>query len=420
MSFSKNDTVRIKPQYLNERGEAVTKIDGMKIISTGLLPGEEAEVKILRLTERVAFGKVLNIIISDSDREESKCFNEKCGVCDLIFVSYERQLKIKKEMISNLFGKSIDIEASKRFGYRNKAVIPVGKKKGRIILGTYRKNSHDIVDWKNPCLVLPHAFNRIVRFVRRALTNIPDETLPSQLFIRGNGDFCQAGFIAKNSSAELRKILSDLASNMPEVRSVFISQSDNTNSVMVRSPEFISEDEFCILNTKNGEFKVSPSSFFQANTAILDKILQKIEKTLKDSPGAKVLDLYSGCGVLSDFPGIIRTCVESNSSSFDHVQADGNSKFITADTSSIVSEITEVGCGIIIADPPRKGIDSETLKAIDSSSAHTLIYLSCEPKTQKRDIGMLENFEIAEITAYDMFPNTIHVESLAILKRKER
>lgn len=418
MTFFKNDTVRIKPEYLNNKGEAVTEIDGIKLVCSGLLPGEEAEVKILRLTDRVAFGKIMNIIDPDSDREESKCFNEKCKICELIFVSYGRQLKIKKEMISKMFGKSIEIEAYERFGYRNKAVMPVGRKNDRIVLGTYRKNSHDIVDWENPCPVLPHTFNRIIRFVRTALTDIADEVLPTQLFMRGYGDYYQAGFIAENPSEDLRKILSDLTSNVPEVRSVFISQSDNTNSVMVRSPEFITEDKFCILKTYNGEYKVSPSSFFQANIGILDKILQKIEKTLKDSPGAKVLDLYSGCGLLSDFPGIIRTCVESNSSSFDHVKADGNSKFITAGASEVLSEITQGGYNVIIADPPRRGIGSETLKAIDSSSADIFIYLSCEPKTQKRDIEQLKNFEIGEITAYDMFPNTMHIESLVILKRK--
>ena len=91
---------------------------------------------------------------------------------------------------------------------------------------------------------------------------------------------------------------------------------------------------------------------------------------------------------------------------------------MAAGASEVLSEITQDKYGIIIADPPRKGIYQETLKAIDSSSAQLFIYLSCEPKTQKRDIELLENYEIAEITAYDMFPNTIHIESLVILKRK--
>lgn len=420
MRFLKNDIIRMKPEYLNDRGEAVSEIEGTKLICTGLLPGEEADVKILRSTERVAFAKIVTVITSDSDRESSKCLNEKCGVCELISFSYERQLKIKKKMISNLFGKSVEIETSERFGYRNKAVIPVGKKNGRVVLGTYRKNSHDIVDWENPCPVLPHNFNRIIRYLRTALAGIPDEMLPSQLYIRGTGDLLQAGFIAERTSEELKKILSDHAANIPEVGSVFMSKSDNSNSVMVRSPEFITKNKFCAMNTYNGEYKVSPSSFFQANIQILDKILHKIERTLNESSGAKVLDLYSGCGVLSNFPGINRTCVESNPSSFDHIVQDKNSNFITADASSIVSEIRQGGYNIIIADPPRKGIDTETLKAIDLSSAHTFIYLSCEPKTQKRDVELLENFAISEITAYDMFPNTIHIESLAILKRKER
>ncbi|MBN2858163.1 MAG: class I SAM-dependent RNA methyltransferase [Candidatus Delongbacteria bacterium] len=420
MTFSKNYTIIIKTEYLNERGEAVAGIEGVKIVCPGLIPGEEAEVKILKSTEKVAFCKIVNMITHHRDREVSKCQNEKCGVCELIFISYGRQLKIKMEMISDIFGKSIGIEPSQRFGYRNKAVIPVGRKSGRIVLGTFRKNSHDISDWESPCPVLPEIFKRTVKLLRTALWDLSDELLPSQLFMRGSGDFYQAGFIAKHSSDELKKILSELSSKVPEVRSTFISLSDNTNSVLVKDPEFITGADHCVLKTYNGSYKVSPSAFFQANIEILDKILKKIETVIEDHQGAKVLDLYSGCGVLSNFPGIDRTCVESNSSSFDHVKADPGSKFITADTSSVIAEINEGGYKIIIADPPRKGIDPQTLKAIDDSTAEIFIYLSCEPKTQKRDIDRLKNFQISEITAYDMFPNTIHIESLAILKRKEQ
>jgi len=129
----------------------------------------------------------------------------------------------------------------------------------------------------------------------------------------------------------------------------------------------------------------------------------------------KTLDLYSGCGVLSDFPNVTRTCVESNAASFGFFEEYENTELVTGNAADItIMEKYDV----IIADPPRKGIDRELLRAIDSSTALTFIYLSCDPVTQKRDIEMMNNYEVSEITAYDMFPNTVHIESLAILKRK--
>ena len=95
---------------------------------------------------------------------------------------------------------------------------------------------------------------------------------------------------------------------------------------------------------------VSPSSFFQANLHTTDHILNKIGTVLRSSPGLKVLDLYSGCGVLSDFPEVSRTCVESNTSSFGFLEENENSRLISAETSTVISEIANGKYDIIIAD----------------------------------------------------------------------
>ncbi|NOR45354.1 MAG: 23S rRNA (uracil-5-)-methyltransferase RumA, partial [Candidatus Delongbacteria bacterium] len=82
------------------------------------------------------------------------------------------------------------------------------------------------------------------------------------------------------------------------------------------------------------------------------------------------------------------------------------------------NEIGEGGYDMIIVDPPRKGIDKTSINAINESNAETIIYLACDPKNQKRDIDLLTNYDILDLKAYDMFPNTMHIETLAVLKRK--
>lgn len=416
MSLEKNQTAVIEAGTLNSLFESVTEIEGTKLVCSGLLPGEKAEVKIVKAGKNISFGKVINVLEPDNDRVTPECRNEKCTGCGLIFASYQKQLEMKKENISGLYGRNIDVIPSLQYGYRNRAILPVGKEDGKVTVGIYRNNSHDLTDWTFPCPVLSEKINSIISEVRTALNDVSEEKLPEQLFIRGAGNSYQAGFIIKEPSKFIDTILSKLKDRIPELESVFYSLSTGTNSVLVKDPVFTAGADHCVLETSNGSYSVSPGSFFQANIFILNKILDRIRNFIE--PGTKVLDLYSGCGVLSDFPGAIRTCVESNASSFGFLEANGSLNLISADASEAAGLTAKGDFDIIIADPPRKGIDHETLEAIDSSSAHTFIYLSCEPKTQKRDIELLKNFEISEITAYDMFPNTVHIESLAILKRK--
>ncbi|HXK49244.1 MAG TPA: hypothetical protein PKW56_02135 [Clostridiales bacterium] len=409
MSLNKNQTITIEAGPLNELFESVTKVEGIKLVCPGLLPGEKAEVKIIKSGKNVAFGKILKITSFDKDRVTPECRNGNCTTCELIFASYEKQLQLKKEKISKLFGSNIDIIPSPQYSYRNRAVIPVGKKDGKIIIGTYRQNSHEITGWDHSCPIMTVEMNRIVEHVKDRLGHIPHIELPEQLFIRGAGDSYQAGFIVKKPSSSIKNILK----NIPGISSSFYSISAGSNSVLVKDPVFVSGTDNCVLGTDNGEYKVSPGSFFQANILILNRILEKLSRILK--PGMKILDLYSGCGVLSDFPGVIRTCIESNSSSFGFLERNENTELITADAGDL--SLTDK-FDVIIADPPRKGIAHRTLETIDGSGSDIFIYLSCDPVTQKRDINILINYEISEITAFDMFPNTVHIESLAILKRK--
>ncbi len=411
MNLEKNMILNIAGGCLNDRYESVvTTEDGKKLICPGLLPGEKAEIRIVKAGKNISFGKIIKILKPDKGRVRSECLNRKCSSCELISASYEKQLELKKENIAALYGRSISIIPSPQYAYRSRAVLPVGKKGGKTVTGTYRQNSHEITGWGHPCPVLIPEMKMIIEHIKKDLELLPDEKMPEQIFIRGSGEDIQVGFILKEPSEELNRILK----NIPGVTSAFYSVSSGTNSVIIKDPVFVSGPDYCNIVTANNTYKVSPVSFFQANIFILDRIVEKIRSLVL--PGMKILDLYSGCGVLSDFPGIRRTCVESNPGSFGFLEENENTELITGDAAG--TAVTEK-YDMIIADPPRKGIDPITLNKIDSSGAETFIYLSCEPKTQKRDIDLLDNYAISEITAYDMFPNTIHIESLAILKRKE-
>jgi 23S rRNA (uracil1939-C5)-methyltransferase len=420
MELKKNGMIKLTAGRMNVSGETVSVIDGKKIVLTGLLEGETAECRILKIGKNVCFAKPEVIISASPGRAESPCLNKGCGACDLLFATYGHQIEIKSRLLSEIFGRETEVLPSGPQRYRNKAVLPIGKVKGGTVIGAYRKNTHDITDFKSSCIVLPAAMNLIINKAKEFLDKNDTAGSAEHLFLRGGPEGYQAGLIVKEVSAGIIAALDALFAADLNIKSVFYSLSSGTNSVMVKDPVFTRGTEFAVLVAKNGIYKLSPGSFFQANITTLDQILDRLEGIFATAPSAKVLDLYSGCGALSNFPGIKRTCVESNAASFQYIQNDTDTSLIASEVSKVPQIITSGGFDIIIADPPRKGIDAQTLKAIDNSDARIFIYLSCDPVTQKRDIADLSNYALIELYGYDMFPGTIHIESLAILKRIEK
>ncbi|MDA3886569.1 MAG: hypothetical protein PF638_13335 [Candidatus Delongbacteria bacterium] len=417
MPIKKNTHIDILVTEFNEKGEAVSYHDNIKIITNGLLPGEKATVKIIKPGINVGFARIVEILKENKSRVTPKCDNVSCTGCTLLNAEYSYQLEIKKNILANLYGREITIINSGQYAYRNKAVLPIGRRNGEIVIGIYRKNSHDIIDYKHNCVVLNNGMNEVIFKIKDLIDNIPDKILPEHLFIRGEKYGFQVGLIVKESSAPIERILNNLFKRNDDITSVFYSISSGTNSLAINDPVFLNGDKFVKLSTAKGSYKVSPSAFFQANIPILNKILENIEEIISQTKPKRILDLYSGCGVLSDIQGIDRTCAEINSSAFEYIE-DNRSKLITSDIAVLSKEIGEGGYDMIIVDPPRKGIDKTSIDAINESNATTIIYLACDPKTQKRDIDLLTNYDIQDLKGFDMFPNTMHIETIAVLKRK--
>ncbi|HQO08783.1 MAG TPA: hypothetical protein PLK90_01800 [Clostridiales bacterium] len=416
--LKKNGIIEYTAASVNHFGEAEAVIDNCRVIVPKLLAGEIAEVKIIKAGKNISFGKIVNVKERSISRIDPICLNGSCDSCELKCADYNYQLQLKTEWVSSIFGRKIEISGSNQFGYRNKIVLPVKRVSGKFMIGTYKKNSHDISDWTHSCRVVPEGINSIIRTVRQLVEKYDEKGSIEQLYIRGGSEGYQAGFIIKSGNRSVKLILDALYHADQNIVSTFYSASAGTNSVIVKEPVYTNGTGTVLLKTDFATYRMFPTAFFQANIYTLNKILKAVRAEIIKSPDEKILDLYSGCGVLSDHPGIKRTCVESNGSAFGSIEKNELTEFVVSDASGIINGIDNDDYGIIIADPPRKGICANLISAVNSSKAHTFIYLSCEPETQKRDIDLLTNYYIENITAYDMFPNTVHIESLAILKRK--
>ena len=166
------------------------------------------------------------------------------------------------------------------------------------------------------------------------------------------------------------------------------------------------------------EYSYSPNGFFQINLPVYEMVLKEIQKHITT---IRVLDLYSGVGSigLSVARDKDLTLVEINGAAYEEMQknaAGTNAKCVLAKSEDVTDYITPE-CTVIL-DPPRAGCDQKLIDKLNETQPEQIIYLSCNPITQARDIALLkEHYKIAELTPYNFFPRTPHIESLAILKK---
>ncbi|MCQ2570757.1 MAG: RsmD family RNA methyltransferase [Candidatus Saccharibacteria bacterium] len=175
-----------------------------------------------------------------------------------------------------------------------------------------------------------------------------------------------------------------------------------------------------LTDTLNGQsYSYSPNGFFQINLPVYEMVLKEIQKHITTT---KVLDLYSGVGSigLSVARDKDLTLVEVNGAAYEEMQknaAGTNAKCVLAKSEDVTEYVTP-DCTVIL-DPPRAGCDQKLIDRLNEVKPTSVIYLSCNPVTQARDIALLsENYKIEKLTPYNFFPHTPHIESLAILTLK--
>ena len=211
---------------------------------------------------------------------------------------------------------------------------------------------------------------------------------------------------------------------------VFVSENKKKDSrIMGDVVELVyGKDEFL---EKIGEyvFKISPKSFFQINSAMVEKLYEKVASCLQNDRDNTILDLYCGVGTISIYVSkyvkkVVGVEVSKSSIKDATVNKELNScqnvEFIRGKSEDkIQSIIKDYKAETVIVDPPRKGLEKSLIEVISKSQVEKVIYVSCNPTTLARDLKLFtENgFEVVEVEGYDMFPNTVHVETVVLMYR---
>lgn len=335
-----------------------------------------------------------------------------CGGCHLQHLKYEETLKFKEDKIKNIFKKFkiklkvLPCEPSpKIYNYRNKLTLKCDGEK----LGLYKINTHEVVDIAE-CKISSNEINRAIKIIREInLSNVREIILQNYL----NNILITFKIIDKNYNNII-----PLKDKLKEFKSYGIFVEYKNNTIFQMGEKYILKEEF------NIKYPFTNNSFYQINDEVKNIIYSDILANISTSD--KVLDAYSGSGLLSAcmarkaklVTGVeIVPSATQNANKLKELNGLKNLQNINGD---FVKElIYKINFNVCVLDPPRAGVNKEAIELIMKKRPQKVIYLSCNPATLARDLCLFcERYNISSLKPYDMFPNTHHVETLAVLELK--
>ncbi|MGM9834547.1 MAG: class I SAM-dependent RNA methyltransferase [Bacilli bacterium] len=391
---------------LDNYGRGICYIDDKITFVYNALPKE-----IVFIDDFVKYSKYQEAIVKryekiSIDRVEPVCpYYNACGGCQLMHLSYEDNLKFKEDKLKSILskygnynGNIIMNGCSKDLYYRNKVTLKINNYK----VGYYEGHTHKLVEISK-CVVGNEDINNFIKDIKTF--NIKN----GSIVIRCN--YKHELLLSINTDQKL-KLDSNIISKH---KIVGIVLNDDT----------IYGNNYFIDKINSFKYKVSYNSFFQINPYMTSEIFKELENLPNDYKN--VLDLYCGVGTL----GIV--VADKVESLFGVEIVENAVRDAKYNSSANILENTTYYCGnvanvipklpkdidLIIVDPPRSGLDKETITSILTIKPQNIIYMSCDVMTLARDLKVLQNkYDIISVKGYDMFPYTYHVECVCVLKLK--
>ncbi len=446
----KNDLVTVQITDMTFDGAGIGHVENggrtFPLFVRAAAVGDTVQCRIIKVLKNYAVAIVDKIVAPSPDRIVPACnVAEKCGGCAFHHVSYAAELRYKTNSVRQAYKLNYPGEITVRdcvpspeeAGYRNKLQLPLSPD-GKF--GFYSLHSHRVVPVPDCAAGHPN-FAPIVAAVEGWIkeNNIPpyDEQagkgLVRHLFLRRGYHTGQIMVCLTVNAGGIKEIpakekLTETLAQFSAVKSVWINFNAKKTNVIFGDRFTLLSGEERICDTMNGvEFAVSPRSFYQVNTAQAEAIYAAASSFL--SPDDILLDLYCGIGTIGltcadkvkQVIGI-EVIPEAIEDAEQNAKRNGieNARFFAADaakTLEIINSLPQKPTAVIV-DPPRKGLSADAVAALKQIAPEKIIYISCNPATQARDLALLNDmYTPGEVTPYDMFPRTGHVESVVCLTR---
>ncbi|WP_049320394.1 23S rRNA (uracil(1939)-C(5))-methyltransferase RlmD [Mammaliicoccus sciuri] len=433
-------------------GHGVVKFDRYPIFVPNAIKDETISFKVIKVKKQFAIGKLISIEEASKDRIEPPCeYYKVCGGCQLQHLSYSAQLEMKKEQVINLFKRKAHFEDTiihdtvgmeNPWHYRNKSQIPVGKNKsGEIELGFYRQRSHDIVNIDH-CMIQDEKHDLIMKKLKQLLDEINISIYNEQkhkgelrhIILRTGYYTGETMVIFVTNSKQLshkNKIIDFIQTEFENVVSIIHNINlEKSNVIMGHTSHTLYGKDTITDKLSEYEFKISDTSFYQINPTQTEKLYHKALEYAQLDGEETVIDAYCGIGTIGSYMSqkakhvygveVVEQAIENakENAQINHID---NATWEAGKAEEIILKWQQEGIKpeVVMVDPPRKGCDQTFIETLIELSPKRIVYISCNPATQVRDVELLKNsgYQLKEITPVDMFPHTTHVETVALIEK---
>ncbi len=447
--LTKNEIYEARITDYTAEGQGVAKVEGCVVFVPNAIAGELCRIKIEKAQETWASGKIVEIVEKSPHRIQRVCpISAKCGGCDFHHMDYDEECRLKadrvKQALNRIGGEHLEdvplLAAPACENYRNKAQYPVTRKNGRVCAGFYRAGSHEVVE--NPrCRILPEETDRVKDIVIdhanqyhiAAYDEATHKGLLRHIYVRRgavSGQILVCLVVNGRQLPYSDKLIAALQAVSGFTTLVLSVNTRPGNAVLgdafitLYGPGYI-EDTLCGL-----VFRLSPRSFYQVNHHQAQRLYEAAIQQAQITGDDLVLDLYCGVGTITLAMAKaagrvigVEVIEQAVRDARENAVRNGieNAEFFCGDAGKAALALEERGIkpDVVVVDPPRKGLNEDTIEALYRMSPRRIVYVSCDPATLARDVAKLKErgYKLQTAQACDLFPRCAHIETICLLCR---
>ncbi len=447
--LQKNDVHEVEFVDMTHDAKGVCKIDGFPVFVKDALKGEKALIRVVKVNKNFAFGRLVEIKEESPFRKIPICEHfSTCGGCDTMHMSYEMQLSFKRHRVKETLRKIAHVEPQIQrtigmenpFYYRNKAIIPFEKRKGRVMAGFYKNRTREVVDLKR-CHIIPKSFSEIVRYLKghfqnRGISVYDEETQDGcvrAVMLRQSLAYDEIALtlvLAESRLPYKDELVEGLLKRFPNIVSIVKNvNAKNAGSLIEGKSRTIYGKDLLRDRLSGFEYRIAHKSFYQVNPLQTARLYKEAMRLAKPGPEDVVVDAYCGVGTMT-LPfaqragrviGIesVKEAVKNAQENADENDID-NVEFLQGDAAEVIQKLEHERIDTLIVDPPRKGCEKAFLQAVMAMEIPRIVYVSCNVSTLARDANILSGagYEVKEAVPVDMFPQTSHIETVMLLEKQ--
>jgi 23S rRNA (uracil-5-)-methyltransferase RumA len=452
IQLKKGEVIELPIRRIGINGEGVGYYQKQVIFVDGAVPGEVVAARVTEVDRRHARARLVRVKKRSAYRIEPPCpVYRECGGCQLMHIDRRLQKRLKRELVEEAFAryaglKQIPIEETivmdEPWAYRNKAQLPVRREGGRVVLGLYSVGSRRLVD-VGDCMVQHPTVNRTLAVAREIVEEL-DIPVYDEKTHRGSlrhlvarvsfatGDVQLVLVSRTESLPQEQELVRSVNERLPEVKSIVLNHNPaRTPLVFGETSRVLWGEEKLRERLGDLTFLLSARAFFQLNPVQTARLYEEVRKVANLTGKETMVDAYCGAGTIGlwlareagriigmdTIPEAIADARENAA-----INGIGNAEFHVGEAEKLLPEWVKEGLrpDVVVVDPPRTGLGEALIDSLLEVKPSKIVYVSCNPSTLAKDCARLLSggYMLEKVVPLDMFPQTAHVESVVLLKRR--